>query len=118
MRMTVKNPVNPKLAKTEFRKLSEIDGKYTLLEVNLLTGRTHQIRVHLASIGFPIVGDETYGNAKVNRTVQESHSLTRQWLHAFRLEFILFDVRYSFTGSVKNDLLALLPEHDISPYLH
>ena len=88
--MTAKHPLNPKLAKTGFQKLDVIDMRYTLLEVHLLTGRTHQIRVHLASIGFPIVGDDVYGNAKTNREVEKKYGLTRQWLHAWKLRFTLF----------------------------
>ena len=49
-RMTVTGPVNPKLAQTRFRVLGTMNGKYSLVEVDLLTGRTHQIRVHFASI--------------------------------------------------------------------
>ncbi len=55
--------------------------KYTLLEVEMETGRTHQIRVHLAAIGFPVVGDKTYG--------VKSPYLARQFLHAARLGFRL-----------------------------
>jgi len=54
---------------------------YTLLEVTLETGRTHQIRVHLAAIGFPVVGDETYG--------RRSPVLKRQFVHACHLAFRL-----------------------------
>jgi 23S rRNA pseudouridine1911/1915/1917 synthase len=55
-KMTADNPINPKLAKTRFRVVStSVDGRYALLDIELLTGRTHQIRVHLSGIGFPIV---------------------------------------------------------------
>lgn len=104
-KMTAKHPLNPKLAKTGFRKLDVIDMRYTLLEVRLLTGRTHQIRVHLASIGFPIVGDDVYGNAKTNREVEKKYGLTRQWLHAWKLRFTLFWQEYAFEGALKNDLV-------------
>jgi len=67
-------------ARTEYQVVRYIDG-YTLLEVRPETGRTHQIRVHLAAIGFPVVGDATYG-------VKSTH-LSRQFLHACRLGFKL-----------------------------
>ena len=69
-----------KEACTEYRVISYI-GNFTLLEVMPETGRTHQIRVHLASIGFPVVGDEVYG-------VKSPH-LSRQFMHACRLGFKL-----------------------------
>ena len=56
-------------------------GDYTLLEIRPETGRTHQIRVHLAAIGYPVVGDKVYG-------VKSPH-LERQFLHASRLGFEL-----------------------------
>jgi 23S rRNA pseudouridine1911/1915/1917 synthase len=56
-------------------------GGFTLLEVAPETGRTHQIRVHLAAIGYPVVGDAVYG-------VKSKH-LSRQFLHAYRLGFKL-----------------------------
>ena len=59
---------------------------FTLLKVQLVTGRTHQIRVHLSSINRPIVGDETYGNKKANAYFHKL-GLTRQFLHAYRLKF-------------------------------
>jgi 23S rRNA pseudouridine1911/1915/1917 synthase len=67
-------------ARTEYRVVKYI-GDYTLLEVMPETGRTHQIRVHLAAIGFPVVGDKVYG-------VKSPH-LSRQFMHACRLGFKL-----------------------------
>jgi len=67
-------------ARTEYRVIRYIGG-YTLLEIMPETGRTHQIRVHLAAIGFPVVGDKVYG-------VKSPH-LSRQFLHASRLGFKL-----------------------------
>ena len=106
--MTVHDPVNPKIAKTNFLNKGYYNDKYTLLEVDLLTGRTHQIRVHLSSIGFPIVGDKVYGNEKVNTEVNEKYGLTRQWLHAYKLEFNLFDHDYRFEAPLKSDLNKFL----------
>ncbi len=63
------------------------DGAYTLVEVELLTGRTHQIRAHLAKIGHPIIGDEKYGNPRVNAKLRKDFGLTTQLLHAGRLTF-------------------------------
>ena len=60
---------------------------YTLVETELVTGRTHQIRAHLAAAGFPIIGDAKYGDPRVNKRVKEKYGLTTQLLHAFRLEF-------------------------------
>ncbi len=58
---------------------------YTLVEVELVTGRTHQIRAHLSHHGYPIIGDVKYGSPKVNRKIKEKYGLTTQLLHAYRL---------------------------------
>jgi 23S rRNA pseudouridine1911/1915/1917 synthase len=68
-------------AVTHYRQLAQA-SEVTLVEVNMTTGVTHQIRVHLASIGHPIVGDVLYGKAK-----PESFGLERQFLHAIKLQF-------------------------------
>lgn len=74
----------------------EIDTEYkvlagnedvTLLEVHLITGKTHQIRAHLASIGHPIAGDYKYGNRAFNDVLKKEYGLSSQLLHAYRLEF-------------------------------
>lgn len=63
--------------------------KYTLLEVHLITGRTHQIRAHLSSLGYPIIGDYKYGNRTVNDYLKRKFGLKYQLLHAYRMEFPL-----------------------------
>jgi 23S rRNA pseudouridine955/2504/2580 synthase len=88
--MTTKDPINPKLAQTKYTLLKHIDTTYSLLEIELFTGRTHQIRVHMADMGHPIIGDKTYGNHEVNNKATLKYGLTRQWLHARKLAFELF----------------------------
>jgi len=61
-------------------------GDFLLLEARLMTGRTHQIRVHAAHLGTPILGDEKYGDATANRTMKEQ-GLKRLFLHAETLRF-------------------------------
>ncbi len=62
------------------------NGKCTLLEVHLITGRTHQIRAHLASLNHPIIGDYKYGNRKINDDYKQKYGLESQLLHAYRVE--------------------------------
>jgi len=62
-------------------------GRLSLLEVRLLTGRTHQIRVHLAHAGHPILGDDKYGDFALNRSWARE-GVTRLFLHAGRLAFL------------------------------
>ncbi len=87
-----------KEAITHFKVLERYD-KYTLLQVNIETGRTHQIRVHLSQIGYPIVGDEVYSNGK------NEWNIKGQCLHAKSLEFV-----HPVTGK-KMYLEAKLPEY-------
>ena len=65
----------------------KVNAGKTLLEIHLITGKTHQIRAHLASIGHPIIGDMKYGDKKVNQENYEEHKVTHQLLHAYRMEF-------------------------------
>ncbi len=68
------------------RRIAHPLGPMTLLEVTIKTGRTHQIRVHLASSGHPIAGDEKYGDFEYNRALHKA-GLKRMFLHAWRLRF-------------------------------
>lgn len=63
------------------------NDEFTLLEVKLITGKTHQIRAHLASISHPLIGDFKYGKDSVNRKIKEVFGLKHQLLHAYRIEF-------------------------------
>lgn len=60
---------------------------YSLVEAELITGRTHQIRAHLKSAGYPLIGDSKYGIKDVNRMVSEKFGLNTQLLHAYRVSF-------------------------------
>ncbi|MRW92128.1 RluA family pseudouridine synthase [Duganella sp. FT80W] len=75
---------------TIFSLLKKFDG-YALLEAELKTGRTHQIRVHLSSSGFPIVGDDKYGDFALNKALQKATdtrgALKRMFLHAHQITF-------------------------------
>ncbi len=64
----------------------ETNGRLTLLQVHLITGRSHQIRAHLASIGHPIVGDPKYGDFKLNREMYQQFQVKHQLLHAYSME--------------------------------
>jgi 23S rRNA pseudouridine955/2504/2580 synthase len=73
-------------AETIFRLVARND-EFSLLEAELLTGRTHQIRVHLAHIGHPILGDDKYGDFALNRALRK-RGLKRMFLHAAELSFV------------------------------
>jgi len=74
------------LIETEYRPVKQYAG-FTMLEVHLITGRSHQIRAHLASIGHPVIGDAKYGDAALNRRLRDAAGLKHQLLHACRIVF-------------------------------
>lgn len=80
---------------------------YVLVDVDIATGRTHQIRVHAAAIGHPVAGDRKYGDAQANRELQR-RGLKRMFLHASRFELELEDEQLSLEAPVSDDLLKLL----------
>jgi 23S rRNA pseudouridine955/2504/2580 synthase len=71
---------------THYNVLAQ-SGHFSLVELELVTGRTHQIRAHLAHVGAPLVGDHEYGDRDRNRHAADKLGIKRQWLHAARLEF-------------------------------
>jgi 23S rRNA pseudouridine1911/1915/1917 synthase len=83
-RMTVIAGGRP--ARTRYKVREEL-GDYSLLSVAPETGRTHQIRVHLAWLGVPVAGDSVYGHGRGTRRVKGDIGLERQFLHAWRLSF-------------------------------
>ncbi|BCG49699.1 23S rRNA pseudouridine(955/2504/2580) synthase RluC [Candidatus Profftella armatura (Diaphorina cf. continua)] len=77
-----------KASHTIFSLKCHYGKKYTLLEAELKTGRTHQIRVHLSKIGFSVVGDNKYGNFFLNKNLKKStHYFNRMFLHASQITF-------------------------------
>lgn len=90
-------------ARTEYEVLERFKD-VSLVSVNLMTGRTHQIRVHMATIGYPVVGDRTYGRRR------EALAVPRQMLHAQRLTLThpLSGERMSFEAPVPADIQAVL----------
>lgn len=85
----LKNSVNCKESDRIHTRIVPLAGneQFTYLEVELITGKTHQIRAHLASIGHALVGDTKYGESKVNAQMQRKYSIHAQLLHAYRVEF-------------------------------
>lgn len=107
-RVRVTSPDDPDgmPAVTLVRLRESLSTGYSLLEVTIRTGRTHQIRVHLSHQGFPIVGDDKYGNFELNRALVRSGTtpqLRRMFLHAWRLQF-----NHPASGE-RVELLANLP---------
>jgi 23S rRNA pseudouridine1911/1915/1917 synthase len=103
-----------KAALTRYRVLRVLGPAASLIECRLATGRTHQIRVHMASIGHPLIGDQTYGRTTAARLARLSHSgrdavsqMKRQALHAYLLGF-----RHPRTGA------PLRWESEIPPDIH
>ena len=80
-----KNPVKEaSLIKTEYKPI-KTNGSITLLEVHLITGKSHQIRAHLASIGHPIIGDYKYGNRTINEEYKSRFGVDSQLLHSYHM---------------------------------
>jgi len=104
-RMSIMTGAKGRVATTEFRTL-ETFGERALLEVIPLTGRTHQIRVHLASIGCPVVGDAIYGRRRPGLLAE------RQMLHAWRLSLPSPSgtERWSFEAPLPDDFVRLVAQ--------
>ncbi|ETD72426.1 ribosomal large subunit pseudouridine synthase D [Pelistega indica] len=108
VRMSVDKPIAPKPAVTHYTCLqtgvyetTKVEKSVSLIECKLETGRTHQIRVHMASLGHPLLGDSLYGS---------QIAATRQMLHAFRLSFIdpKTEEMVEFEASIPDDMQTLI----------
>jgi len=115
MRMAVSESAGAKQAVTTFRVLERFgagahDDGFTLVECKLYTGRTHQIRVHMAYIDHPVVGDQLYGS----RRIKADLGLERQFLHSYwlRLEHPLTGEQLEFVDSLPEDLAVRLASVD------
>ena len=107
-KMTANEPINPKLAITHGEIVWYIENKYTLLKLKIDTWRTHQIRVHLASINHFILWDSTYGNSKINIECKTRYQLKRQALHAYELDLELYWKQQLFRAELKDDMKRII----------
>ena len=110
---TVKVAKNGKTAKTVYKLLKKYND-YSLLDVTLLTGRTHQIRVHMAYIKHPIVGDNKYGDFEANRIFKQKYAFSSQFLHAYKIGF--GDLPMPLTNLSRKEFVAE-PREDIANIL-
>lgn len=83
-------------------------GSFTLLQVKLITGRSHQIRAHLASLGYPVIGDYKYGDQKTNHYFKLKYGLDHQLLHSFRMVFPVLTGELSYLSG--REFMAEEPE--------
>ena len=96
-----------KTAITKYVKKEEFKNKYSLLDLELITGRTHQLRVHLASINHPIIGDSKYGDFKVNKIFEKEFGLKNQFLHSYYFKFKDIDGYLSYLSN--KEFISKLP---------
>lgn len=111
--ITEEDPGEGKEIHTNYRTLrvsqtiSELGKQFSLLEVELITGRSHQIRAHFASLGHPIIGDMKYGEKAANDYFRKKYNLRHQYLHAYSISFekVHEDIAYlkgrSFSSRLK-----------------
>ncbi len=92
---------------TKYRAVAAANG-LTMLEVQLITGRSHQIRAHLASIGHPILGDPKYGDPAQNDRYRRLCKVKYQLLHAYRVEFPRLAGKFRYLSG--KSFMAPLPE--------
>lgn len=95
------------LIKTEYSPICTNDT-YSFLRIKLITGKTHQIRAHLAYIGHPIIGDVKYGDVETNKLWKKKAGLTNQLLHAYEVQFP--ELEAPFTYLSKQNIIAPLPQ--------
>ena len=106
-----------KKAKTLYHVLKNYSN-YTLLDLTLITGRTHQIRVHMQYIGHPLVGDTKYGDFDTNKVFEQLYDFKNQFLHANDVTFQMVDApltnlrNQTFEADLPDELIKLLKKID------
>ena len=108
-----KDTANSKTAESFFSPLQYFsfeNGDYSLLKVELITGRMHQIRTQLTDMGFPLLGDSQYGDFALNREFKKKLGLRRLFLHAYYLKFKLPHNKqsYEFEIPLAEDLQKII----------
>lgn len=98
-----------KEAKTEYEVIFS-NNEMSLVKVHLLTGRTHQIRVHLSYINHPIVGDTKYGNFEFNKDFYKKYKFENQFLHSYKIKFT--DVEGTLSYLNNKEFIAELPKKE------
>jgi len=103
------SPAKGRAAHTEYKLLGHFRG-FSLLEIEIKTGRTHQIRVHLSAIGHPVVGDDVYGERSYKEFVKKFADFNRYFLHAASLRFNhpTTEVAFEFHSPLPPELQKLL----------
>ena len=114
--VTVGNGPDGEPIETEYRPIA-VTRTGTLLEVKLITGKSHQIRAHLASVGHPVAGDVRYGDEGFNREMKERFGVRHQMLLAYRMVFP--KLPEAFAGLSETEVKTVLPpvfEHFCKTY--
>ena len=96
-------------AVTTFKPIEQFGKLATLLDIDLGTGRTHQIRVHAAHAGYPVAGDEKYGDREKDAKLK-AHGLSRMFLHAASLTFRRGEDPFTVTAPLPPELQAVVDE--------
>lgn len=111
---TLRDPVKVRgtamAAETRYRTLATLE-RFSLVEAELATGRMHQIRQHFSAAGFPVLGDERYGNFKLNKELSKTLGVRRLMLYAWRLELYLPGTAPGATNPPMICAQAALPTH-------
>lgn len=100
-----------KPAKTRYQRIKSFSCGYSLVEAELLTGRTHQLRVHFANISHPIVGDSKYGDYQVNELFEKLYGFKNQFLHASYFAF-LDDIKEPLNYLSNKSFTSRLPKKE------
>ena len=109
MRVCKEGEINGKRSISKYRVIKKYEhkgNKFSLIEVEIKTGVTHQIRVHMKYIGTPVLGDKMYGNSIINREYE--NLLNRQFLHAEYLKIPFLGKEYEFKAELTEDLKKFL----------